>query len=178
MDKESAEALGTDVDRGALITGIEPGSAAEVAGLQVDDIITGVNGKRIDSNRELANAIGLRGSGEDVKIEYVRDGRPRTITAHLGEQTARAVIGTDVHPRLQGAQFASAAASSSGGVEVISVEPGSLAAQRDLRAGDVIVQANRRNVQNLSQLVEIAQGSRILFLLVQRGDRQLMLQIR
>ncbi len=45
MDTESAEALGTNIDRGALITGIEPGSAAEEAGLRVDDIITGVDGK-------------------------------------------------------------------------------------------------------------------------------------
>jgi S1-C subfamily serine protease len=178
MDAESAEALGTDVDRGALITGIEPGSAAEEAGLHVDDIITGIDSKRIDSNRELANAIGLRGSGENVKIDYVRDGRERTVTAHLGQRTLRNVVGTDIHPRLQGAQFATSTATADGGVEVIAVEPGSLAAQRDLRAGDIIIQANRRNVQNLSQLIEVAEGSRILFLLVRRGDRQLMLQIR
>jgi len=178
MDTESAEALGTDIDRGALITGIEPGSAAEHAGLHVDDIITGVNDKRIDSNRELANAIGLRGSGEDVKIAYVRDGQSQTVTAQLGRRVVQNISGTDIHPRLQGAQFATSTASAAGGVEVISVEPGSLAAQRDLRAGDIIVQANRRNVQNLSQLSEVAQGSRILFLLVRRGDRQLMLQIR
>ena len=178
MDAESAEALGTEIDRGALITGIEPGSAAEEAGLQVDDIITGVDNKRIDSNRELANAIGLRGSGENVDIEFVRDGRPRSVTAHLGRRAVQNISGTDIHPRLQGAQFATSTTSSVDGVEVIAVEPGSLAAQRDLRAGDIIVQANRRNVRNLSELNEVAQGSRILFLLVKRGDRQLMLQIR
>jgi len=178
MDSESAEALGTDLDRGALITGIEPGSAAEVAGLHVDDIITGVDSKRIDSNRELANAIGLRGSGEDVKIEYVRDGHQQTVTAQLGRKTVRNISGTDIHPRLQGAEFATSATNASGGIEVINVEPGSLAAQRDLRTGDIIVQANRRNVQNLNQLREVAQGTRILFLLVRRGDRELMLQIR
>ena len=43
IDKESAKALGTQVDHGALITGIEPGSAAEEAGLRVDDIITGID---------------------------------------------------------------------------------------------------------------------------------------
>jgi serine protease Do/serine protease DegQ len=178
LDTESAEALGSDIDRGALITGIEPGSAAETAGLHVDDIITGVDSKRIDSNRELANAIGLRGSGDSVTIDYVRNGREQSVTAHLGQQTLRNIVGTDIHPRLQGAQFATSSAAASGGVEVIEVEPGSLAAQRDLRSGDVIIQANRHNVKNLSQLVEVAQGSRILFLLVQRGDRQLMLQIR
>jgi len=178
MDAESAEALGTEIDRGALITGIEPGSAAEDAGLHVDDIITGVDGKRIDSNRELANAIGLRGSGEDVKIEYVREGREQFVTAQLGQQAVRNISGTDIHPRLQGAQFATSTTNATGGVEVIAVEPDSLAAQRDLRAGDIIVQANRRNVQDLNQLREVAAGSRILFLLVRRGDRQLMLQIR
>ena len=55
---------------------------------------------------------------------------------------------------------------------------GSAAAQRGLRAGDVIVAVNRQQVQNLQQLQEIADANRILFLLVQRGDRSLMLQIR
>jgi len=178
MDTESAEALGTDVDRGALITGIEPGSAAEQAGLRVDDIITGVDNKRIDDNRELANAIGLRGSGEEVRIEYVRDGRERKVTAQLGQQTAQNVRGEEIHPRLQGAVFSRDSTNAAGGVEVISVEPESPAAQRDLRAGDIIVQANRQVVADLSQLGQIAAGSRILFLLVRRGDRQLMLQIR
>jgi serine protease Do/serine protease DegQ len=178
MDAESAEALGTDIDRGALITGIEPGSAAEQAGLHVDDIITGVNNKRIDDNRELANAIGLRGSGEEIRIEYVRNGRQRTVTAQLGQQTAQNIRGEDIHPRLQGALFPRVSTNTENGVKVISVEPESPAAQRDLRAGDVIVQANRQEVENLNQLGQIAAGSRILFLLVRRGDRQLMLQIR
>ena len=65
-----------------------------------------------------------------------------------------------------------------GGVEVTAVEAGSPAAQRGLRAGDVITAINRRPVRSLSELNEIASSNRILFLLVQRGDRALMLQIR
>ena len=178
MDEESAEALGTDIDRGALITGIEPGSAAEQAGLRVDDIITAVDDKRINNNRELANAIGLRGSGDEVQIEFVRNGRERSVTAELGQQNALSVRGEEIHPRLAGAQFPRSSASATDGVEVLSVEPDSPAAQRDLRAGDIIVQANRQEVANLNELGQIASGSRILFLLVRRGDRQLMLQIR
>ncbi|MGI9261051.1 MAG: Do family serine endopeptidase [Woeseiaceae bacterium] len=178
MDEESAEALGTDVDRGALITGIAPGSAAEQAGLHVDDIITGVDDKRIDNNRELANAIGLRGSGEEVRIEFVRSGRQRSVTAELGQQNALSVRGEEIHPRLEGAMFPRSSTNAGGGVEVLSVEPDSPAAQRDLRAGDVIIQANRQEVDSLNELGQIASGSRILFLLVRRGDRQLMLQIR
>ena len=58
------------------------------------------------------------------------------------------------------------------------VEVDSPAAQRDLRAGDVITAVNRQPVQNLQQLREISSRNRILFLLVRRGDRQLMIQIR
>jgi serine protease Do/serine protease DegQ len=178
IDKESAEALGTEVDRGALITGIEPGSAAEEAGLRVDDIIVGVDDRRIDNNRELANAIGLRGSGEKVKIDYVRDGRERSVNAELGLRTAVQISGADIHPGLSGAQFATSATNTAGGIEVASVEEESAAAQRGLRAGDIITQVNRQPVQNIQQLREVAAGTRIIFLLVRRGDRQLMLQIR
>jgi Do/DeqQ family serine protease len=178
IDKESAEALGTEVDRGALVTGVEAGSAAEEAGLQVDDIIVSVDDKRIDNNRELVNAIGLRGSGESVSIEFMRDGRRREVTAELGQRVSQQVAGEEIHPGLAGSLFASAAVAATGGIEVASVEPGSAAAQRGLRAGDVITAVNRQPVQNIQQLREVASANRILFLLVNRGDRQLMLQIR
>jgi serine protease Do/serine protease DegQ len=73
IDAESAKALGAEVESGALVSSVEPGSAAEAAGLEVDDIITKVNDKRIDNSRELANAIGLKGSGESVPADGLRE---------------------------------------------------------------------------------------------------------
>jgi Do/DeqQ family serine protease len=179
IDKESASALGTDVESGALVSTVVAGSAAEKAGLLVDDIIVKVDDKKIDNSRELMNAIGLKGSGEAVDIEFVRDGRTRNVVATLGQQSQAEIVGADIHPGLTGAQFATASESAGGGgIEVVAVEAGSPAAQRGLRSGDLIVQVNRRPVQNLRQLQEISRESRILFLLVQRGDRALMLQIR
>lgn len=178
IDEESAKALGAEVTSGALISEISPGSAAEEAGLQVDDIITRVNDEKIDNNRELANAIGLRGSGEEVEIEYIRDGRQRTVTATLGQAQTLRSAGNEIHPGLEGAEFAANSATGGNGVQVTSVEQGSPAAQRGLRSGDLITAVNRQRVQNLEQLRRIANDNRILFLLVQRGDRSLMLQIR
>ena len=178
IDAEVAEALNASVDSGALITMIEPGSAAEKSGLKVDDIIIGVNDKKIEDASELRNTIGLLGSGDKVRIKYIRNGDTRSTTAKLGQQQVARSAGADIHPGLAGAQFGSSSTSSSNGVTVTEVEPGSAAAQRGLRTGDVIVQVNRRNVRNLQQLSEIAREYRILFLLVQRGDRALMLQIR
>ena len=178
IDKESARALGTEVESGALVSRVTPGSAAEKAGLLVDDIIVRINDNKIDSSRELMNAIGLKGSGEAVEIEFVRDGRTRNVVATLDQQKNSQTVGANIHPGLAGAVFAPAIAASSGGVEVIEIEAGSLAAQRGLRSGDIIMQVNRQTVRNLAQLQEIAAESQILFLLVQRGDRALMLKIR
>ena len=86
--------------------------------------------------------------------------------------------GADIHPGLAGASFAPSSTSSDSGVEVTNVEEGSPAAQRGLRSGDVITAVNRVLVRNLRDLAAIAENNRILFLLVQRGDRSLMLQIR
>ena len=178
IDSESAEALGSEVDSGALVSAIEPGSAAEDAGLLVDDIIVKVGEKKIDNSRELATAIGLKGSGDTIDIEFVRNGRHRKVQATLGQQSISEIAGADMHAGLTGAMFASTSTTTSGGINVTDVEPGSPAAQRGLRAGDTIIQVNRRPVQNIQQLQDIAEDNRILFLLVQRGDRALMLQIR
>ncbi len=178
IDAEMAEALNTNVDSGALITNIEPGSAAEDAGLEVGDIIVAVNEKGVDDAAGLRNTIGLLRSGDNVEIEYVRDSEKRMTTAELGQQQTVASTGTDLHPGLAGARFAPSSATGDGGVEVTEVEPGSPAAQRGLRAGDVITAVNRSVVRSLEDLAAIAASNRILFLLVQRGDRSLMLQIR
>ncbi len=178
INPEVAEALNSPVTSGALITRVEPGSAAEDAGLKVDDIIVGVNDKKIAGAAELRNTIGLMRSGDDVEIEYFRDNDKRKTSTALGQQVSAASVGADIHPGLVGAQFAESSASSDAGVEVTAVEPGSPAAQRGLRAGDIITAINRRPVRSLGELNEIASSSRILFLLVQRGDRALMLQIR
>ncbi|MDA1064446.1 MAG: Do family serine endopeptidase [Proteobacteria bacterium] len=181
IDREIAKALEIDVDSGALISMVEPGSAAEEAGLHVDDIIVEVNKEKISGAAELRNAIGLKGSGEQVDIKYVRGTETRTTTATLRQQAQRSVIptsGVDIHPGLVGAEFAAASTTSSRGIEVTSVVPDSPAAQRGLQAGDIISAANRRDVRKLEDLAAIAAASSRLFLLVQRGDRAILLQIR
>ena len=178
FDSPAAQALGTDVEYGAIITDLTPDGAAEKAGLQVQDIIIEVNDKKIENNRELINAIGLMSPGDEVDIRFVRDGRTDNVTAVLGQRVTTSMAGGDVHSGLSGAEFRSTTASSAGGVEVPSVEEGSPAAQRGLRNGDVIVQVNRNQVRSISDLIEVASEADVLFLLVERGGRRLMLQVR
>ena len=178
IDPEVAQALQIPVERGALITGISPGSAAEQAGLEVDDIIVEVNEKKIDGASELANAIGLMTSGEQVEITYIRGDRERTTRAELGQQVAQSSSGEDIHPGLAGATFATESASSTRGVEVVAVAEGSPAAQRDIRAGDIITAANRIPVESIADLAEVARSNSIIFLYINRGDRTLLRQVR
>ena len=178
IDSENASALGVEIDYGALISSIEPGSAAEKAGLQVDDIIIQIDNEKISNSRELANAIGLKGSGEEVEIQLVRNNNKINVIAILGQQQLSRSEGTDIHPGLVGASFASASTMSGGGVEVSTVESGSAAFQRGLRSGDLITAVNRQQIENLQQLQKIAKQSNILFLLIQRDNRMLMIQIR
>ena len=178
IDPENASALGVEIDYGALISSIEPGSAAEKAGLQVDDIIIQIDNEKISNSRELANAIGLKGSGEEVEIQLVRNNNKINVIAILGQQQLSRSEGTDIHPGLVGASFASASTMSGGGVEVSTVESGSAAFQRGLRSGDLITAVNRQQIENLQELQKIAKQSNILFLLIQRDNRMLMIQIR
>jgi Do/DeqQ family serine protease len=178
IDAEAAKALDASVDSGALVSSIEVGSAAEDAGLEVDDIIVEVNDKKVTGAADLRNTIGLMGSGEEVGIRYIRDGKTRSTQAILGQQQTARSTGEDIHPGLEGAQFATSATTRVSGIEVTEVVDGSPAAQRGLRSGDIITAVNRRPIQTIQELTEIARSNSILFLLVQRGDRALMLQIR
>lgn len=179
IDAAAAEALNASVDSGALITEVVPDSAAEKAGLKVQDIIVEVDRKKINNARELSNAIGLMTAGDEVQIRYIRNGKTLTASAELGQRVKTVISGADIHEGLAGAEFASnSVATTRGGIEVTGVQQDSPAAQRGLQEGDLIVQVNRRNVRTMSDLIGIASDNEILFLLVQRGDRTLMLQIR
>ena len=177
LSSEDAETLNIDVGGGALVTRVSPQSAAETAGLEVGDIIVGVNEKTVRSGPELINTIGLLRSGDVVTVRYLRDNKEFLVTAKLGRVEDQLLSGANIHPGLTGVSFAPASATSEDGVVVTAVEEGSRAAQRDLRVGDVITAVNRILVRDLSDLQSVAEGNRILFLLVKRGERSLLLRI-
>ena len=178
IDAQAAQALGNDIDSGALITGIQPDSAAETAGLEVGDIIVEVNDKKVDGAAELRNRIGLLRSGEQVNIKYLRDNEVLSAKAELGQVQSQMVLGEEIHPGLAGSIFAASSTTGQSGIEIGEVQEGTPAAQRGLRTGDLITHVNRIRVESLEDLREVASRYDILFLNVRRGDRALMFQIR
>ena len=76
------EHLGADRDRGVLVGRVTEDSAAEKAGIQVGDLIVGVEDDEIEDAGDLREALRSR-AGESVRIDLVRDGRSTQVRAEL-----------------------------------------------------------------------------------------------
>ncbi len=59
---------------GALVVNVEPGSPAEAAGIQEQDVLIAVDGEPVGSSEELQVAIDSKSPGDTVVIELVRGG--------------------------------------------------------------------------------------------------------
>lgn len=68
VSRAAVNEYGLSVRRGALITGIEPGSPAAEAGLSVGAVIVAVNGIRIDSADQLVSLIRSGRLGETIEV--------------------------------------------------------------------------------------------------------------
>lgn len=172
-----AHALGISETTGVLVTQVVQGSAAERAGIKTGDIITSINGTTIRSHPELRNSIGLLRVGDKVEISLLRDKKPHRVTAIITESPA-AQAGSaqpeSIHSGLDGAILVD---SPEGGVLVRSVEPGSAAAQANLRSNDIIIGVNRDSVSNLQQLRERARDAAAIVLEVRRGNAVLLIPV-
>lgn len=78
---------------GAYIYSVDSGSAAEKAGLQAGDIITGVGRTEITAYSQLSSAVRAYSAGESAEIRFYRDGEFRSVTIVFDE--ARPNVGAD-----------------------------------------------------------------------------------
>src|SRR5580692_9655139 len=97
LTPDIARSLGLTKVRGALVSEVVGGSAAEKAGMHTGDVITVVNGQSVKSNAELRNVIGLLRVGDKVDIGIVRDGNPQHVTAIIAAIATPPVAAAPVH---------------------------------------------------------------------------------
>ncbi|MDH4022586.1 MAG: Do family serine endopeptidase [Gammaproteobacteria bacterium] len=184
FNAESAKAYGVEATvEGALVQEVVVGSAAEKAGIEVGDVIVSVDGQRIKSASDLRNNVGLKRSGDSVRVEVIRDGKQAKFTAILSELSIAARIsGEEIHPGLAGAELGNhegkADQFAGPGVLLESVEPESPAALAGLQTNDIIVSVNRIRVRNVRELQQAAGQQPLLLISIRRGNRNLLLQIR
>jgi len=83
VDADLAERLNIDELKGVYINGVGQNTAADDAGLEQGDIITGVDGIEVTNVAELQEQVALNRPGDDVKVTFIREGRTKTVTATL-----------------------------------------------------------------------------------------------
>jgi serine protease Do/serine protease DegQ len=173
---------------GALVTAVAPGSAAEEAGLAINDIIVSINQQPIRDAAALRNTIGLLRPGERVTVGLIREGRERSVTAVLDEMNGAPGAGAPeevgaLDPVFEGAELVANNETRPDfngipGILVTQVLPDSPAALRGLRAGDVITHVNRQPVRDLAGLRSLVDNARSIILQVQRGNRGVLILMR
>jgi S1-C subfamily serine protease len=79
----SARTVTDGVRDGALVINVEPGSPADLAGIQEQDIVIAVEGDPVRSSEELVVAIDSYEPGDTVTLEIVRGGGSQEVSATL-----------------------------------------------------------------------------------------------
>ncbi len=181
-----AKAMSLDVNHGAVVQAVQPGSPAEKSGIKAGDVIVSVNGNAVQSASELRNRVGLMRIGTELSLGIIRNERQMTIKTHVGQAsetaTASKVEGSGAGQHLAGATFKDIpppGANNGHGVMVADVDQGSPAWQYGLRKGDVITEVNRQRIRNFQEFKRIVdQGGPVLALNVRRGDEDLFIVVR
>jgi serine protease Do/serine protease DegQ len=179
-----AAKLGLGVSEGALVAQVERGSGAERAGLRPRDVVTSVNGRKIQSSSELRNRVGLIPVGEEVELGVLRDGRQIRVRARVGELYQVTRVTGETIPQLAGARVANVEPGMPmhGQIEAVlvtAVDDASPAFRNGLRSGDLIVGVNRVRVRDVTELIAAMRAAeRPVRIALVRGDYRITLVIR
>lgn len=179
VDAEDAEALGLDRPRGVLISDINKGSAAEEAGLKMNDIILSIDGREVNESNALQGVIALHHAGDEVNVKVFRDGREIDKRLKLKPrpeeegETASRVRTAPSEEENEGASLEDIGLKVrnlnsddkdryevSNGVMITSVTPGSVAYDRGLGRNLVITHVARQPVNNVNDFEKAIDASR------------------
>lgn len=188
VDKELAQSFGLPDARGALIASVEPGSAADKAGLRPGDVVLGVEGNRVGDSADLPRIIGEKRPGTRIRLDVWRDGKSREVIATLDELTPEpaAVAGTPRGENTGGKLGLNARALTGQEAAQLGVAGGLVvegstgpAARAGLQRGDVILALNNQPVTTVEQFRQLLDRAGQRFaVLIQRGDARIFVPVR
>ena len=175
----------------SLVTEVADNSPAAEAGVKIGDIIVEYNGKSVPRSQDFPLLVADTLPGQKATLKIIRDKREQTVPVKIGElpddsDTGQPTEARDPEVGVRVQRITPEAArrlglSSTKGVLVMEVQPGSPADQVGLEPADVIREVNQRPVNNVRDF-ELAvrqgrRGDRIL-LLVQRGDNAVFFAVK
>lgn len=188
IDEDLAGALGIERNKGELIARVEPGQAAERAGIRQGDVIVRVNNRDVDPDNSLSYLVANSAPGTRIPIELIRDGRRVNVTATVGTRpsdeelagfqmdeqgqspdgdapggqapAATGALGLTVQPLTPAIARSIGVDATVRGVVVAAVDPSSDAARKGLQRGDVILSVNRQPVATAADVQRQVAASR------------------
>ncbi|EIT7759731.1 Do family serine endopeptidase [Escherichia coli] len=150
MSADIAKAFNLDVQRGAFVSEVLPGSGSAKAGVKAGDIITSLNGK------------------------------PLEVEVTLDTSTSSSASAEMITPALEGATLSDGQLKDGGkGIKIDEVVKGSPAAQAGLQKDDVIIGVNRDRVNSIAEMRKVlAAKPAIIALQIVRGNESIYLLMR
>ena len=191
VTEDLAKELGVKENTGAHVASVANNSPAAKAGIETGDVIMKFDGKDISSMRGLPRVVAQTPVGKSVDLEYIRKGQKRStkvVVARLSDEEAALAdssgpaIGPDKseEKKLMGMKLAPlndqlrkkfTLKDTVKGVVITEVEAQSPGAQRDLKIGDVIVEAQDEAVSSVQEIADRIDKVR------KSGRRQILLRV-
>ena len=189
---DTAQAMDLKDTTGVLVSNVRSGSAADKAGIKRGDIITAINGEKMDDSNVLRNKVAGTLPGNEIKLTVLRDGNQQELTAVLDEYQVEGSAnnerndGNGSGPRAEpeGGKLGLSlqpvtpqvakqlGVEGSDGLIVTDVDQAGPAAEAGIARGDVVLEINRQSVKSVEEVqtaLDRAGDRPILLLLARRG---------
>jgi len=100
LNEQLGSYFGAPDGEGILVRSVNPGSAAEKAGVKAGDVITSLNGDRIHSLAELRSKLAGVGDGKSVKLGVLRNKSALTLDVELPSTKVKSVHKVEMRTRI------------------------------------------------------------------------------
>ena len=163
---EQMTALNLQNNKGALITDVAPGSPAQKAGLEKNDLVVQYQGQPIADSASLQSRVADTAIGTDASMEVMRDGKPVDVTVKIGDlndairKMAASIegrLGVDVRP-LTAKETQQYGLEPGQGVALSSLKKDSTLAKAGFEKDDVILDINNVPVDGVEGFVALVKA--------------------